>query len=101
MSPVHKYNEKCKSSQSGRPTLLNAMAGLVSTMVNIYTAQSGAWSIMAMMTVIATGLTMAVSIGLTIAYKLFKLETIKREHEAELKAGFHRVLPKPSESIQR
>lgn len=52
-----------------------------------------------MITVIITGLIIAVSIGLIITYKFFKLEKIKREHEAEIKIGFHRILSKLSKSI--
>ncbi|PWY96005.1 hypothetical protein BO94DRAFT_552807 [Aspergillus sclerotioniger CBS 115572] len=81
------------------PTFLNAMAGLVSTLINIYTAQGGDWSIIAIMTVIATGLSMVVSMTLTIFYKFCKLESVKREHEMEISARFHKVSPKSSDSV--
>ncbi|KAE8371414.1 hypothetical protein BDV26DRAFT_302789 [Aspergillus bertholletiae] len=75
------------------PTFLNALAGLITTLVNIYTAQSGDWSIMALLTVIATGLSMVSSLALIIIYKFVKLERVKQEHEIELNARFQRVLP--------
>ncbi|KAF4182504.1 hypothetical protein CNMCM8694_006752 [Aspergillus lentulus] len=73
------------------PVLLNAIAGLLTTFVNVYTAQNGEWSIMAVVTVIVTGISTAVSLSLTIIYKFGKLERVKREHEMEMKAGFHVV----------
>ncbi|KAJ5084787.1 hypothetical protein NUU61_009366 [Penicillium alfredii] len=62
------------------PTLLNALAGLLTTFINIYTAHHGDWSIMALLTVIASGLSVASSSGLVIIYKFRKLEKVKQEH---------------------
>jgi hypothetical protein len=53
---------------------------------------------MAVVTVIVTGMSTAVSLGLTVIYKFGKLERVKREHEMELKAGFHMVPHKASDS---
>ncbi|GFF44665.1 hypothetical protein IFM51744_05876 [Aspergillus udagawae] len=80
------------------PVLLNAIAGLLTSFINVYTAQNGEWSIMAVVTVIVTGMSTAVSLSLTIIYKFGKLERVKREHEMELKAGFHMVSHKASDS---
>ncbi|CAI7615478.1 unnamed protein product [Penicillium pancosmium] len=62
------------------PTLLNALAGLLTTIVNLYTAHGGDWSIMALLTVIASGLSVASSLALLIIYKFGKLERLKQEH---------------------
>ncbi|KAF4207310.1 hypothetical protein CNMCM8927_003584 [Aspergillus lentulus] len=78
------------------PVLLNAIAGLLTTFVNVYTAQNGEWSIMAVLTVVVTGVSTAVSLSLTIIYKFGKLERVKREHEMEIKAGFHVISHKAS-----
>jgi hypothetical protein len=64
----------------------------------MYTAQNGEWSIMAVVTVIITGMSTAVSLSLTIIYKFGKLERVKREHKIELKTGFHMVSHKASDS---
>ncbi|KAG2016663.1 hypothetical protein GB937_006142 [Aspergillus fischeri] len=74
-----------------RIILLNAIARLLTTFVNVYTAQNSEWSIMAVVTVIITGISTAVALGLTIIYKFGKLERVKREHEMDIKAGFHVV----------
>ncbi|KAJ6109864.1 hypothetical protein N7486_002099 [Penicillium sp. IBT 16267x] len=62
------------------PTLLNASAGLVTTLVSLYTGHGGDWSIMALLTVITSGLSMASSLGLFIIYRFRKLERLKQEH---------------------
>ncbi|EED20946.1 conserved hypothetical protein [Talaromyces stipitatus ATCC 10500] len=67
-----------------RPTLLNALAGLLTTLVNIYSAQDGDWSIMALLTVILTATVMVVSGTLTAYFYFFKLAEIKKEHEADM-----------------
>lgn len=51
---------------------------------------------MAVLTVVVTGVSTAVSLSLTIIYKFGKLERVKREHEMEIKAGFHMVSHKAS-----
>lgn len=63
-----------------RPTLLNALAGLLTTIVSLYTAHHGDWSIMALLTVIASGISVASSLSLVIIYKFGKLEILKQEH---------------------
>jgi hypothetical protein len=68
---------------------LNALAGLLTTIINIYTAQNGEWSIMALLTVIASGLSVASSLGLFIIYKFGRLEKLKEEHQNEILQGYH------------
>ncbi|KAE8386944.1 hypothetical protein BDV23DRAFT_196094 [Aspergillus alliaceus] len=75
------------------PTSLNAAAGLLTTMVNIYTAKDGKWSIMSLLTVIVTALSSTASLALALFYKFWKMATIKREHDMEQEAGWRLVYP--------
>ncbi|OQE16746.1 hypothetical protein PENSTE_c023G09054 [Penicillium steckii] len=69
------------------PTLLNALAGLLSTIISLYTAHDGDWSIMALLTVIASGLSVATASGLLIIYKFGKLKRLKQEHILIVSSG--------------
>ena len=71
-----------------KPNCLNSLAGLLTTIVNIYTAKSGDWSIMALLTTIMTGLVLVISVALTIVYKFGKLQKVRQEHDLEIRAGF-------------
>ncbi|KAL4745865.1 uncharacterized protein BDW70DRAFT_166201 [Aspergillus foveolatus] len=73
------------------PTCLNSLAGLLTTIINIYTAKSGDWSIMALLTTIMTGLALSISVTLTVVYKFGKLQRLRQEHDMEIKAGFCKV----------
>jgi NADH:ubiquinone oxidoreductase subunit K len=63
------------------PTLLNALAGFLTTIVSLYTAHDGDWSIMVLLTVIASGLSIACSLILIYFYKFDKLQRLKQEHD--------------------
>ncbi|KAE8332982.1 hypothetical protein BDV39DRAFT_166113 [Aspergillus sergii] len=75
------------------PTSLNAVAGLLTTLINIYTAKNGNWSIMALLTVIATATTAFSSLAVALFYKFWKIRKLKEEHEREQKAGLVMVYP--------
>ncbi|PIG85281.1 hypothetical protein AARAC_004372 [Aspergillus arachidicola] len=75
------------------PTSLNAAAGLLTTIINIYTAKNGKWSIMSLLTVIVTGLSATASLALAIFYKFWEMERIKRQHDLEQKVGWRLVYP--------
>ncbi|KAL4889247.1 hypothetical protein BDV59DRAFT_210439 [Aspergillus ambiguus] len=77
------------------PTLLNAGAGLLTSLISIYTAKSGDWSIMALLTVITTGLSCVISLSLTIYFKFWKLKLVQEEHERQVKADLEIVYPIP------
>jgi uncharacterized membrane protein len=62
------------------PTLLNALAGFLTTIISLYTAHDGDWSIMVLLTVITSGLSVACSLILLYIYKFGKLERLKQEH---------------------
>ncbi|CDM32977.1 unnamed protein product [Penicillium roqueforti FM164] len=62
------------------PILLNALAGFLTTIISLYTAHDGDWSIMVLLTVITSGLSVACSLILLYIYKFGKLERLKQEH---------------------
>lgn len=65
-----------------RPATLNSVAGLLTTIVNVYTAQQGVWSVTAKITAITTGCLIAVAGGLFAAYNFWILEKVRDDHEA-------------------
>ncbi|KAE8396898.1 hypothetical protein BDV37DRAFT_277318 [Aspergillus pseudonomiae] len=75
------------------PTSLNASAGFLTTIVNVYTAKGGKWSIMSLLTVIVTALSAITSLALALYYKFWRMEKIREEHEREQKAGLCLVYP--------
>ncbi|KAE8384240.1 hypothetical protein BDV23DRAFT_177204 [Aspergillus alliaceus] len=81
------------------PTLLNAGAGLLTSLISIYTAKSGDWSIMALLTVITTGLSSVISFSLTIYFKFWKLKLVQDEHERQVEAGLELVYPTPRKGV--
>ncbi|KAL4927718.1 uncharacterized protein BDV17DRAFT_299032 [Aspergillus undulatus] len=80
------------------PTLLNTAAGLLTTIINIYTAKDGYWSIMAVLTVVSSGTLAAASMVLTALYKFWKLRIVQEEHERETEAGIRQVYPVGSQA---
>ncbi|KAJ5654959.1 hypothetical protein N7490_001962 [Penicillium lividum] len=71
-----------------RPISLNAAAGLLTTIINVCASQRGDWSVMAIVTTVATGATLIISLALLCFYKFHLLEKIKRDD-----AVFTFVLP--------
>ncbi|KAJ5639158.1 uncharacterized protein N7484_007020 [Penicillium longicatenatum] len=68
------------------PTLLNASAGLLTTLISIYTGHSGSWSVVALLAALASGLSALLSlIALGMYYK--KLLDVKSEHRDIVRAG--------------
>lgn len=55
------------------PVTLNAGAGLLTTLVNVFTSHGGAWSIMAIVTTAVTGATFVIFSMLLILYKFYKV----------------------------
>ncbi|KAJ5981121.1 hypothetical protein N7481_008419 [Penicillium waksmanii] len=66
------------------PTLLNALAGLLTTIINICTANGGDVSIMALLTILASSISVLISIILAV-FCFRRLQVIKRDHYAELR----------------
>lgn len=54
----------------------------MTTIVNVYTAQKGVWSVTAKITAIITGCLIAVAGGLFAAYNFWILEKVRDAHEA-------------------
>ncbi|KAH5469558.1 hypothetical protein HBI22_195600 [Parastagonospora nodorum] len=67
------------------PALLNSIAGLVSTLVNIYSAQDGQYSVTAKVTVVVTAACSAVAALLFLLYNMVMLKLVKRKHEREIR----------------
>jgi len=66
------------------PVTFNSIAGLVTTLVNVYTAQSGVWSVTARVTAIVTG-SCAIGAGfLFLVYNFGLLRSIHKSHERDL-----------------
>ncbi|KAL4740388.1 hypothetical protein BDV11DRAFT_204309 [Aspergillus similis] len=80
------------------PTLLNTAAGLLTSLINIYTAKDGCWSVMALLTVIVSGVLAVTSTGLTVFYKFWKLRIVIADHERETRAGIYNVGPQGLEA---
>lgn len=65
------------------PGTLNAAAGLISTLINVYTAQSKQWSITARVSAIVEGACLGVCGALFLFYSNYMLERVKRRHNQE------------------
>lgn len=69
--------------QNCRPAALNAAAGLLTTLVNVYTSRSAYWSIMAIITVVVTSLLLFIFSSLFTYYKFIKLGRVILKDEEE------------------
>ena len=67
-----------------RPLTLNSVAGLITTLVNVYTAQQGVWSVTAKVTAIVTGSCVFVAGLLFALYNFWALSKVRQEHERDL-----------------
>ncbi|OGE46434.1 hypothetical protein PENARI_c265G03376, partial [Penicillium arizonense] len=63
------------------PLCLHAVAGLLTTVINVCTSQGGNWSVMAIITTAVTGATLLICSALLALYKFYKLERIRKEDE--------------------
>jgi hypothetical protein len=66
------------------PGFMNGFAGLISTLVSVYTQQHGDWSITAKTTAIAEGACMAVCGILFVVYNNLLLEKVKKRHGRDM-----------------
>jgi hypothetical protein len=67
------------------PGCLNSLAGLVSTLINVYAQQGGIWSITARVTGIVTGSIMVVCGVLFGLYNFWILNKVKKRHDREMR----------------
>lgn len=65
------------------PGTLHALAGLLSTIINVYTAQDKQWSITARVSAIVEGACLVVCGALFIFYSNWMLERVKKRHRKE------------------
>jgi hypothetical protein len=65
------------------PGTLNSLAGLLSTIVNVYTAQNHQWSITAKVSAIVEAICLAICGVLFLFYSNWMLARIRREHNRE------------------
>ncbi|KAJ6016583.1 hypothetical protein N7540_011174 [Penicillium herquei] len=61
------------------PLSLNATAGLLTTLINVYTSKGGGWSVMAIATMAVTGTTLLVAATFLAVYKFYKLDPLARK----------------------
>lgn len=60
--------------------MLNSLAGLITTIVNVYTARSKYWSRTAIVTATVTGGCASILMISFYVYNFWKLEKIRKEH---------------------
>ncbi|CAO2651458.1 Nn.00g040280.m01.CDS01 [Neocucurbitaria sp. VM-36] len=84
---VHRKNYVWVINRIFLPALLNSIAGLVSTVVNVYSAQDGQYSVTATVTIIVTSACSVVAAALFLLYNTVMLRLVKRKHEREIKAA--------------
>ncbi|CAG7915458.1 unnamed protein product [Penicillium olsonii] len=71
------------------PAALNAAAGLITTLVNVYTSRSGHWSVMAIVTIVVTGALLIVFSLLFTYYKFVKLRRVILDDEERFENQNH------------
>ncbi|KAF9465889.1 hypothetical protein BDZ94DRAFT_1252485 [Collybia nuda] len=74
------------------PGLLNSLAGIISTLVNVYGVQHGDFSTTSKTTIVVTGVSTLICGVLTLYYSLWKLRRVKMRHDHEIgkeRAGRH------------
>lgn len=74
------------------PALMNSIAGLISTLVNIYSAQDGQYSVTARATIVVTAACSVVTSILFLVYNTVMLALVKRKHQKETKALDHEMV---------
>ncbi|TVY56181.1 hypothetical protein LSUE1_G009381, partial [Lachnellula suecica] len=81
---VHRANFVWLLNRIFLPGCLNSFAGLISTLVGVYSQQGGAWSVTARVTAIVTGACMMVMAALFGVYNWVVLGRVKGEHGREM-----------------
>ncbi|EHY58958.1 hypothetical protein HRR83_001777 [Exophiala dermatitidis] len=66
------------------PVTLNSVAGLITTLVNVYTAQKGIWSVTAKITAVVTGSCVAAGGFLFAIYNFWALARVKEAHVRDM-----------------
>ena len=66
------------------PSFMHAILGFANTLINVYTAQGGNWSVTARSTGIVTGCFAVICLSFYIVYNYWLLGKVKSRHEGEL-----------------
>ncbi|KIV89552.1 hypothetical protein PV10_06945 [Exophiala mesophila] len=66
------------------PVTLNSVAGLITTVVNVYTAQKHVWSITAKITAIVIGSCVGIGGFLFLTYNFWALRNVRKSHDSAL-----------------
>ncbi|EXJ90315.1 hypothetical protein A1O1_03414 [Capronia coronata CBS 617.96] len=69
------------------PVTLNSVAGLITTLVNVYTAQKGIWSVTAKITAIVTGACVGAAGFFFAIYNFWALRRVREAHERDMGLG--------------
>jgi hypothetical protein len=77
------------------PAMLNAAAGLLTTLINVYTSRSGHWSVMSIITTVIAGLTFCVFFVLLVIHKFFKLRCVQQDDKNGLSEPAVSVMETP------
>ncbi|EXJ80742.1 hypothetical protein A1O3_07026 [Capronia epimyces CBS 606.96] len=67
------------------PVTLNSVAGLITTLVNVYTAQKGIWSVTAKITAIVTGSCVGGAGFFFAIYHFWALRRVREAHERDMR----------------
>lgn len=62
------------------PGIANCLAGLISTLVGVYSQQHGVWSVTAKVTAIVEGACLGIAAGLFLFFEMFLLKRVKERH---------------------
>ncbi|KAK6609670.1 hypothetical protein H4I96_03601 [Botrytis cinerea] len=83
-------SDKKLAEDSERPGFINSITGLGTTVINIYTAREGVWSVTAIVTTAVTGTCTVFMLTMLVLYNFKLLENVKRDHKRRLER-FQRV----------
>ena len=68
-----------------RPSLTNSAIGFLTTIINIYTARGGHWSVTAIVTAAVTGGYTTIMLVLLLAFDVWGMRKIMKEHDEKKK----------------
>ncbi|KAK5987422.1 hypothetical protein PT974_11549 [Cladobotryum mycophilum] len=80
LSIIHRRNYVWLVNKLFLPGMTNSLAGLVSTLIGVYTQQHGTWSITAKVTAIVEGASLGICGSLFVIYELALLGKVKESH---------------------
>jgi hypothetical protein len=69
-----------------RPGLLNSLAGFITTLVGVYGARGGFWSVIAIITAAVTGTSTSLMLVLYLIYDFWRLNEVKKQHRLAIEA---------------